>query len=175
MPAGPTKVVLSVLGVPDRAAMTPSDVLLIDDQPAAANDYQDRESWLRIAGERARGTTVVVATSREEYAYRGDRVTLAVWEDAQLEEALWAASRRIEERIDEFLCLSADGHVMPSASIAVRLRRLNQAVRDLLKEASRRSRSRHETRRLQDLHRELTSQQIDDRVLDAVIRQAYDR
>jgi hypothetical protein len=172
MPSGTVRVVVCPPGgtLADTLG-SPFDVALIDDAPAPANDRAVRDSWARIASERERGATIVVATSREEQAYRSDRVSLAMWDEAALRQAYSRLSRGISTLVGEFLELFEAGRDAPNAAVALRLRRLNMAARDLVREGRKHPRA---WREMQALAGPLASQQLDDRVLEAVIRGAQD-
>jgi hypothetical protein len=172
-PSGPVRVVMSAPGSTLVDALgSPFDVALIDDAPAPANDRPSRDSWARIAGEREAGATIVVATSREEHAYRSDRVSLAMWDEATLRNAYLRLSRGMSALVNEFLDLLEAGKEASNAAVALRLHRLNQAARDLVHEGRKHTRAWQE---LQKLAGPLASQQLDDRILEAVIRRGQDR
>ncbi len=164
MPDGPVRVTMSVR---QRMASEASDVMLVDE---AVDDLQAPGAWARIAAERERGATVVISTSREEQAYRSDRVSLVMWDAASVQEAFERLNRRMSSLVTEFLTMLEAGRDAPNAAAALRLYRLNRAARDLLREAGKYRFSLEQMRAM----RALSSQQVNDRVLEAAIRKAYE-
>lgn len=172
MPSGP--MLLRVSNTVDEALSSPADVVLINEARPPANDDVVRDSWARIAGERERGTTIIVATSCEEQAYRSDRVSLAMWDESMLRDALLRLSRSMGSLVAEFLAVFDAEKNAPSIAIASRLRRLNHAARDLLQESRKHARSLERMQAMRALSAELAGNQLDDRVLEAVIDRADD-
>jgi hypothetical protein len=74
--------------------------------------------------------------------------------------------------VTEFLRFREEGKDAPSAAVAVRLRRLNHAAGDLVREARRHHRSLEEMWEMRDLSARLASGPFDEDVLEAVIRRA---
>jgi hypothetical protein len=146
-PSGPVRVAMSAPGstVADVLRIVDAvgsmfDVVLIDDAPGPANDRPIDQSWTRLTGQRARGATIVVATSREEQAYRSDRVSFAMWGEPDLRRAaVLKHSERMGMLATEFLRLLEASKVAPTADVAASLRRLNLAARDVLREAGKSS------------------------------------
>lgn len=169
MPSGPVHVTMVGRGeTPSDRPETP-DVVVIDDVEPPANDRAIHDSWARLAAERAHGATIILATALEEQAYRGDRVSLAMWDEVELRDAYVRLGRHMSSLVGEFLRLFEEGKRSSYASIALDLQRLNHAARDLVSEG----RSyRDSWRVLSAVSRELASKQLDDRVLQAVIRSA---
>ncbi len=170
MPSGPVRVAMVRRGETPSDVRNPApDILVVDDPVPPANDREIHDSWARLATERARGSTIILATSVEEQAYRGDRVSLAMWDEIELRDAYMRLGKHMTSLVGEFLHLFEEGKRSSYASVAQDLQRLNQAARDLVREG----RSyRDGWRLLSAVSRELASQQIDDRVLRAAIRGA---
>jgi hypothetical protein len=170
MPLGFVRVAMIGIGstVGDAFGSAP-DAVLFDDPPAAANDRQDHDHWARLAAERERGTTIIVATSREEQAYRSDRVSLAMWDEVTLRGTYQRLSQRVSLLVDEFLRLLDQGNRSSYRSVALRLMQLNHATRDLIDEGRRHSHSLQQWRALSSFSKELAGQQLDDGVLESLI------
>jgi hypothetical protein len=146
-----------------------SDVVLIEDTAVASNDRQVRDAWARIASERERGLAIVFATTHVEQAYRSDRVSFAMWDESRLVAGFRRLSDGMTSLVDDFLRVFEAGKGSPTAALALRLQRLNRAARDFDGEAR-----RHAWARMRGAAAELASRQVNDRVLEAAIRNARD-
>jgi energy-coupling factor transporter ATP-binding protein EcfA2 len=177
MPSGPVRVAaspvgasLSALAVPAAGALaTGYDLVLIEDPPSPTNDRQASDLWARFSAERERGAAIVIATSSVEQAYLGDRVSLTMWDHAHLLDACLQLGVTMHALVDEFLRLLEEGRSASSAAVAGRLKRLNQAARDLAAEGRKHARLLEQQRSLRS--RNLASHRLDDVVLDAPIRE----
>jgi hypothetical protein len=172
-PGSPPRVAIAVGGWP-HGCEPEADLVLIDGLMEAANDGEARETWARLAGQREQGTSIVLATSLEEDAYRSDRVSLAMWSS---DEAMRAA-RRLHESLHAlvvaFLRVTERGKATPNAALAAQVRRLSRAARDLIAEGRRKARDSEQLVSVKQLASELSGDLMDERFLDAMIAQERD-
>jgi hypothetical protein len=146
-----------------------ADLVLIDGLMAAANDSAARETWARLAGEREQGTSIVLATSFEDHAYRCDRVSLAMWSSDEAIHAAKKVHENLHAMVDDFLRLTEHGRAPPDAALAAHLRRLSRAARDLIAEGRRLASSFEQVLSVKRIASQLSGDLVDERVLDAVI------
>jgi ABC-type multidrug transport system ATPase subunit len=166
------RIVLASTGETLSAALSSEpDVVVLD----ADERTTDRNTWARIAGERALGTSFVVATSSVEHAYRSDRVCLAGWDRLALSKATSTLASRMSTEVRELLAVLGQCQHRGDSALAAELLRLNRAARDLLAEMRRLSRSREERSDLQRTAADLAAVAVDEKVLHSVIADAEDR
>jgi len=160
------RVVVAAPGQKLTAALSMQpDLVLLD----AANDVADRNTWARLASERAVGTSFVVATSNLDEACHCDRVSLAAWDAVELSRAITELAREMNSQVQEFLALLGEARHRRTASMAADLRRLNVGSRALLDEMRRCARARDEITAWHVASAALAGASVSDRVLDAVI------
>jgi hypothetical protein len=152
------------------------DLLLVDGTFDAAlePEPEGRAFWARLAAERECGTAIILATESEEQAYRSDRVTLAMWDGLDVTKALEGLSRRMHRLTIEFLRLIERSEVVPTAMVAVILRRLNRAAKDLLAEGRRLIRDSEQVVEMARLASDLAADSVDDSVLETMILREQD-
>ncbi len=166
------RVVLASTGDPLSAAQSSEpDIVVLDVDERTA----DRNTWARIASERALGTSFVVGTSSLDHAYRSDRVCLAEWDRLALTKAFAALARRMTSEVQEFLAVLGEYEHRGGSLLAADLLRLNRAARDLVAEMRRLSRSREERSDLQRSAADLAAVTIDEKVLHSVVADEEDR
>jgi hypothetical protein len=166
------RIVLASTGETLSAALTSApDVVVLDIDERTT----DRNTWARIASERALGTSFVVATSSVDHAYRSDRVCFAGWDAAALSSAFSALARRMTSQVQEFLAVLGEYRRRGGSELAADLLRLNHAGRDLLAEMRRLPRSSEYQRILQRTAADLAAVAIDEKVLHSVIADAENR
>lgn len=147
------------------------DVVVLD----AEEQTTDRNTWARIASERALGTSFVVATSSIDHAYRSDRVCLAEWDVLALSKAVSTIASRMTSDVQEFLAVLGEYRHRGGPVLAAGLLRLNHAARDLVAEMRRISRSNEERSEIRRTAADLAAVAIDEKVLNSVIAEAEDR
>jgi hypothetical protein len=147
------------------------DLVLLD----AANDLADRNTWARLASERALGTSFVVATANLDLACHGDRVSMASWDMVELTCAVTELLRRMTSQTQEFLAGVGQASCRRSGSLAADLRRLNTGSRALLAEMRRCARAGEEVVAWHAASSQVANVSLNDRVLDAAIADAQDR
>jgi hypothetical protein len=165
---------VAVTTSPDRVAdalSTAPELVLVD----AANDVGDPEAWARFAGQRAPGTSFVLATANVDDACRCDRVSLASWEGDELSRAIKELVPRMNSQVQEFLAVLGEAPHRRAGSMAADLRRLNVAARALLAEMRRCARARQEMLAWRAASADLAAASVSDRMLDAIIAAAEDR
>ena len=166
------RIVLASTGETFSAALSSEpDVVVLD----ADERTTDRNTWVRIASERALGTSFVVGTSSVDHAYRTDRVCLAGWDVLALSDAISALARRMTSEVQEFLTVLGEYQHRGGPILAAELLRLNRAARDLIAEMRRLSCSRGERAALQGMAADLAAVAVDEKVLHSVIADAEDR
>ncbi len=165
------RVVLASTGETLSAALSSEpDIVVLDTEERTA----DRNTWARIASERALGTSFVVGTSSVDQAYRSDRVCLAGWDPLALAKAVAAIGRRMTSDVQEFLALLGEYRHRGGPVLAAELLRLNHAARDLVAEMRRLSRSSEERSAIQRTAADLAAVAVNDNVLHSVIAEAED-
>jgi hypothetical protein len=149
------------------------DLVLLD----AVDESADRAMWERLATERARGTSFVVATASLDQACRGDRVSLASWQMEELTRAMQDLVRQMNSQVHEFLAVLGDTRPrsMEAGSRAGDLRRLNAGARALLTEMRRCAYAAEELRAVQCASAEIAGASVSERLLDAIIADARER
>ena len=149
------------------------DLVLLD----AVEPSADRSMWARLARERARGTSFVVATASVDQACRSDRVSLASWEMDELTRAMQELVRRMNSQVQEFLAVLGDARArrLEARSMAADLRRLKVGSQALLAEMQRCARARQELVAVRGAAAQVAAASVSDRLLDAVIDEAEER
>lgn len=166
------RVVLASTGDTLSAALSSEpDVVVLD----AEERTTDRNTWARIASERALGTSFVVATSSVDQAYRSDRVCLAGWDPLALSKAVSEIAHRMTSDVQEFLAVLGEYRHRGGPVLAAELLRLNRAARDLVAEMRRLSRSHEERWEIQRTAADLAAVAVNDSVLQSVIAEGEDR
>lgn len=166
------RIVLASTGETLSAALSSQpDVVVLD----AEERTTDRNTWARIAGERALGTSFVVATSSVDHAYRSDRVCLAGWDALALSNAVAGLGRRMTSHVQEFLAVLGEYGHRGGPVLAADLLRLNRAVRDLIAEMRHLSYSSEQRCDVQRTEADLAAVTVDEKVLRSVIADAEDR
>jgi hypothetical protein len=167
----PSRVVLATpgRGLSEALSSAPDLVLL------EADPEPDRNTWARLASERERGTSFVIATANVEQAYRCDWVALATWEIDDLVLAVRDLALRMTSAVQEFLALLQEAETRRTVVLAADLRRLKAGARALLSEMRRRVSGANDRVALQSVVADVAGVWLDDRVLDAVIAEAQDR
>jgi hypothetical protein len=135
-----------------EAFVTRPDVVVLDGLGEVHDNVTERDAWIRLAAERERGTAIVLATTVVEHAYRGDRVTLAMWTAEDFTRELLRLSARMQQLVDEALELL--GTPCPSSERWDRVRELERLTRascDLLHQARFQAKTKQEQKRLSDV------------------------
>jgi hypothetical protein len=168
--SGRVCVVTTSRGLSEALAAQP-DLVLFDAGDGAGN----RDTWARLAAERALGTSFVIATSSLDQACRSDRVSLASWDGYQLRRTLTELSSQLALETQELVGALAEGRVPRTGALAADLRRLKIGSRALLAEMGRCARARDETTAWYAAARRLETVSLDDRMLEALIADVQDR
>ncbi len=169
---GRGRIVLATPGSPLSDALSARpDLVLLDTLDKGA----DHSTWVRIATERARGTSFVVATESADQAARSDRVSLASWETDELTVAMQELARQMTSHVQEFLAVLGEARHRRTSSLAVELRRLNAVARALNGEVRRYTRAKAGQSASEAAEERFASVSVGDGVLDAVIDGAHER
>jgi hypothetical protein len=150
------------------------DVVVLDGLADVDHGRGEHDAWARLAGERERGTAIVVATTSVEQAYRSDRVTLAQWNPIDLDRELWRLLRCIRGLVADSLELFARPAYAPGRSSVSDLWRLTRAARHLLVEARSLASNRDEKRHVEEVGAELAGVSLDDNVLESLVSKIED-
>jgi hypothetical protein len=142
------------------------DLVLVD---ATGRDVST-DTWVRLATERAQGTSIVVATRSAKDAYRCDRTVLAIWTLSELLAALDSLAEEQARATRDLLAGASPPRRV--AVLAVDLVRGNRALRDLIDLGRRMARSQDDRLRLQELTARAAGVMLDDRILETLIAQA---
>jgi hypothetical protein len=167
---GPVRIAALGQSLLDALSAQPALVLL-----DVANEVPDRNMWALLASERALGTSFVVATTRVDQACRGDRVSLASWDMAELVLTIAELVRQMTSHAEEFLAALGERRRSRIASIAADLRRLNVGSRAVLEEMGLCARGGEELLALGAATARVAGVAVSDRVLDEFIAEAQDR
>jgi ATPase subunit of ABC transporter with duplicated ATPase domains len=147
----------------DALASQP-DVVLLD----VDDDAETRATWPRLAGERALGTSIVVATASVDHAFRSDRVAMASWTLAELSRAVRSLAYRMSSEVQEFLAMLSEARYRQTGELATDLGRLNAAARTFLGEMRRQAHAAEDAIALRVAAAQIAGASIDDRVLEAL-------
>jgi hypothetical protein len=142
-------------------------VLVLNEMHDVVDPITERSAWARLACEREQGTAIVLVTSRIDQAYRSDRVVLAGWTLDALVQELTTLSQRMRPLTAQVL-EAVELRKTVCASKVSTLRRLGQAVADLLSVARAQSLTCEARLRVQETAAELAGVAIDDRILEAL-------
>lgn len=169
---GRRRILLATPGPPLSDALSSHPDLVVLDAEQGA----DHSTWVRLATERARGTSFVVATASVDQASRSDRISLASWEMDELTRAIQELVRQMTSQVQEFLAVLGEGQQHHrSASLAADLRRLNVGSRALLGEMRLCARDREDHLVCETAEEHIAGASVSDRLLDAVIAETQDR
>jgi ABC-type multidrug transport system ATPase subunit len=147
------------------------DVVLVDGLFDELEPRVQRAAWARLVSERDRGAAIVVGTALTEQAYRTDRVSLAMWSRMELVHEFTRLQSTMQERLREFMALVGRSMQEPrnKVTVAAELMRLNRAGRDLVREASRLSKTVDEIRQVRDYGSDFSHSSLSDGVLERLI------
>lgn len=150
------------------------DLVLVDGLVDHLGPHAEREAWVRMASERERGASVLLATASADVAYRCDRVSLAMWEKDELFREIDSVRHRMHGLVRDVL-ETADERKAPGAYLAREIRRLSMAARALLAELRRFMSSREDLVQMHTAAVDVASELVSDHVLDALIADGDER
>jgi hypothetical protein len=150
------------------------DLVLVDGLIDHLSAHAEREAWVRIASERERGASVLLATTSADVAYRSDRVSLAMWNKEELYREIDRVRQRMHDLVRDVLDLMDARPRAPGATRARELRRLRMAASALLSELQRLTRSGDDVLLTDTPAPPATSDELSDRALDALIESGED-